>query len=97
LTDAVWGRALVTGDRDEHVRISVFPQTWIIHAMGLAHTAFISCVTGMNGGVLTGGGDNKVICWGLDGTIRAEYELSEGSCVRYIRSWKEFVVVCGEK
>ena len=97
LTDTVWGRALVSGDRDEHVRISVFPETWIIHAMGLGHTAFISCVTGVKGGVITGGGDKKVIYWGMDGLIKAEHEISEGSCVRCIRTWKDFVVVLGEK
>src|SRR5271169_3196036 len=61
LATAPWGRMLVTVDRDEHVRMSIFPQTWIIHAMGLGHTAFVSAVISIDDGIVTGGGDNRVI------------------------------------
>jgi tRNA (guanine-N(7)-)-methyltransferase subunit TRM82 len=92
-----WGRALVTVDRDEHVRISVFPQTWIIHAMGLGHTAFVSCVAAVDRGIVTGEGDNRVILWGFDGVLQLQYTISHGSCVRLIRPWKDMIVVVSEE
>ena len=97
LATTPWGRALVTVDRDEHVRISVFPQTWIIHAMGLGHTAFVSCVAAVEGGIVSGGGDNRVILWRFDGVFRTEHTISQGSCVRLIRRWKDMIVVVGEE
>ena len=97
LATTQWGRALVTVDRDEHIRISIFPQTWIIHAMGLGHTAFVSCVVAVDGGIVTGGGDNRVILWGFDGVLRMQCTISQGSCVRLIRPWKDMIVVVGEE
>src|SRR5277367_4409026 len=63
LAETKWGRVLVTGDRDEHVRISVWPGTWVIWGMGRGHEAFVSCVVGVEDGVVTGGGDCRVIKW----------------------------------
>lgn len=100
LSTAPWGgKLLVTVDRDEHVRISVFPETWIICAMGLGHTAFVSCVvtTEVDDGILSGGGDNRVILWNFNGVARAEYTITQGSCVRLLRCWKDMVVVVGER
>ena len=89
------GRFLVTVDRDEHVRISVFPETYIIHAMGLGHTAFVSAVVSVREGIISGGGDKRIIQWDVDGNNKAEYTCENGSCVRWIRKWKdEIVVVC---
>ena len=97
LGTAPWGRVLVTADRDEHVRISVFPQTWIIHAMGLGHTSFVSCVVAVQDGIVTGGGDNRVISWDFDGVLKKTYTISKGSCVRLIRHWNDVIVVVGEE
>jgi hypothetical protein len=96
LVSTPWGRALVTGDRDEHVRISVFPQTWIIHAMALGHTAFVSCVSGLERGFVSGDGDNRIISWDFNGVLCAEYSIHQGSCVRILRPWREFIVVVGD-
>lgn len=97
LANAPWGRVLVTVDRDEHVRISIFPETWVIHAMGLGHTAFGSCVTTIGERIITGGGDNRVISWGLNGALLAEHYISEGSCVRLLRPWKDVIFAVGEE
>lgn len=99
--DAPWGKFLVTGDRDEHVRISCFPETWVIAAMGLGHTAFVSALAGLPGkerspGVISGGGDKRVILWNLKGEKQAEHFIQKGSCVRFIRVFRSFVVVVGE-
>jgi tRNA (guanine-N(7)-)-methyltransferase subunit TRM82 len=97
LATAPWGRVLITVDRDEHVRMSIFPQTWIIHAMGLGHTAFVSSVVGVDDGVVTGGGDNRIILWDFNGVLRREHTVSYGSCVRLIRRYKDMIIVVGEQ
>lgn len=94
---APWGRVLVTVDRDEHVRISCFPQTWVIAAMGLGHTAFVTCVAEVEGGIVSGGGDRMVIKWDYAGGKRAEHDILQGTCVRLVRPWKDLVVVVGEE
>jgi hypothetical protein len=87
-------RFLVTVDRDEHIRFSVFPETYVIHAMGLGHTAFVSCVIATSEGVISGGGDNRVLKWDFHGVVREEYKVAERSCVRglYERNGQLFVV-----
>lgn len=97
LATASWGRALVTGDRDEHVRISVFPQTWVIHAMAMGHTAFLSSLLAVRQGIVSGGGDNRLILWDLDGNPLAEHTISHGTCVKLIRVWNDLIVAVGEK
>jgi hypothetical protein len=97
LATASWGRMLVTVDRDEHIRMSIFPQTWIIHAMGLGHTAFVSAVISVDDRIVTGGGDNRVISWDFNGVLREEYTISQGSCVRLIRRYKDMIIVVGEE
>jgi WD40 repeat protein len=87
------GRFLASVDRDEHVRISVFPETYIIYAMGLGHSAFVSAVLAVNECVISGGGDRKVIMWDIDGNQLDEYISVHGSCVRCIKRWKEEIVV----
>ena len=94
---APWGRILVTADRDEHVRVSCFPETWVIAAMGLEHTAFVSCVAEVNGGIVSGGGDKRVIKWDYAGRRLREHQISQGSCVRLVRPWRDLVVVVGER
>jgi len=97
LIDTRWGRALVTGDRDEHIRISVYPETHIIHAMGLGHASFLSEVVPLReGGIISGGGDMKVISWDENGNIRAEGSVEIGTCLRCIRQWRDMVFVVGD-
>ena len=84
-------------DRDEHVRISVFPETYIIYAVGLGHTAFVSAVASVGGRIVSGGGDRKVILWDVGGNVLGEYAFEHGSCVRCIRRYAENeIVVVGE-
>jgi WD40 repeat protein len=89
-------RFLVTVDRDEHIRFSVFPETFVIHAMGLGHTAFVSAVITTSEGVISGGGDNRVLKWDFNGVVRGEYKITEGSCVRGLYEWDGQLFVVGE-
>lgn len=93
----------MTGDRDEHIRISVYPETEVIHAMGLGHAAFLSAFlpvdrrVGRPAALVSGAGDRKVIRWDLEGRIVAEGRIQEGTCVRCIRgSGVDRLFVVGE-
>jgi WD40 repeat protein len=91
---------LVTGDRDEHVRISHYPETFIIHAMGLGHSAIVTCVVTIKNdqgdNYITGGGDNDVILWDFGGKVKGRCTISSGNCVRLLRSFKDCIIVVGE-
>jgi tRNA (guanine-N(7)-)-methyltransferase subunit TRM82 len=89
-------RFLVSADRDEHVRFSVYPETYVIYGMGLGHTAFVSSLLSTSSGVVSGGGDNRVICWDWNGGITGEYKIPQGSCVRGLWGWGDHVFVVGE-
>ena len=65
--------------------------------MALGHTAYVSALAEITGGFVSGGGDNRVISWDLNGVQKTEYSISEGSCIRAIRAWKESIAVVGEK
>ncbi|MBW0511007.1 hypothetical protein O181_050722 [Austropuccinia psidii MF-1] len=62
---------LVTADRDEHIRISRYPQAWSIVGYLLGHTKFVSALLWLNhlsndplkGRLLSGGGDNQIFVW----------------------------------
>ena len=58
---------ILTADRDEKIRISFFPQTFLIEHYLLGHTAFISCMDvsrNMNiSKCVTGSGDGTVRVW----------------------------------
>eukprot|EP00752_Nemacystus_decipiens_P010900 g9688.t1 len=61
------GTLLATADRAEHIRVSQFPRTTIVHAYLLGHKDFVSALAVVpgNGGVflLSGGGDGMVGLW----------------------------------
>ena len=97
LAKTKWGRVLVSGDRDEHVRISLWPETWVIWGMGLGHEAFVSCLAGIDGGVVSGGGDLRVIKWDFEGVKKGEHTISKGSCVRLLKVWQGLIVAVGER
>jgi WD40 repeat protein len=91
-------KILITGDRDEHIRISFFPETHIIHAMALEHSGIVSCLLKVHDYLfVSGGGDNEVILWDFNGKIKAKNSISSGSCVRLLRRWNDTVIAVGER
>ncbi|KAJ1927393.1 hypothetical protein IWQ60_002980 [Tieghemiomyces parasiticus] len=74
---------VVTGDRDEKIRISQYPNCYTIQAFALAHTAFVSAlaVPGWAAGpplLLSGGGDGRFIVWDyVRGLATQIWELSK--------------------
>ncbi|CAM9834811.1 unnamed protein product [Choristocarpus tenellus] len=60
------GGLLATGDRVEHIRVSEFPRTSIVHSYLLGHTDFVSAlatVPGHDSLLLSGGADGMIGLW----------------------------------
>ncbi len=58
---------LLTADRDEKIRISSFPQTYIIEGFLMGHEAYITSIdVTTNGLVVTSGGDCTIRLWNLE-------------------------------
>jgi len=56
-------RYIITGDRDEHIRVSRFPQSFVIEQFLLGHTAFVSHLAVHDDILVSGGGDSFVLVW----------------------------------
>ena len=57
---------VVTADRDEHVRVSHFPDAYDIHTVLLGHKVFVTAVaasTGRKGLVVSGDGKGEIRVW----------------------------------
>lgn len=67
---------LLTADRDEKIRISSFPRTFLVEGFLLGHEAYVSAVDAVaaDGLVATCGGDCTIRMWNLD-TQSQIYEL----------------------
>ncbi|KZT37736.1 hypothetical protein SISSUDRAFT_823919 [Sistotremastrum suecicum HHB10207 ss-3] len=66
---------IVTADRDEHIRISRYPQGFIVHRYCLGSTRFVSSLCDLgNGQLLSGGGEDVLRVW----------EWDSGECLRTI-------------
>ncbi|CBN79278.1 tRNA (guanine-n(7)-)-methyltransferase complex subunit, putative [Ectocarpus siliculosus] len=61
------GQLLATADRAEHIRVSQFPRTTIVHTYLLGHQDFVSALAAVPGEggtmLLSGGGDGRVGLW----------------------------------
>lgn len=56
---------LLTSDRDEKIRISCFPATYVIQGYLLGHEAFVSCFDVSDNLCMSGGGDGTIRVWDL--------------------------------
>ncbi|KAF3189711.1 tRNA (guanine-N(7)-)-methyltransferase non-catalytic subunit trm82 [Orbilia oligospora] len=55
---------IITADRDEHIRITNYPITHVIHGFCLGHTAFVNCLlVTKNNLLVSGGGDDWLGLW----------------------------------
>lgn len=71
---------ILTGDRDEHVRVSRgLPQAHVIENFCLGHAAFVSAMCLPEPGVLvSGGGDDDLFVWDwFTGSLKAKVPLLE--------------------
>jgi hypothetical protein len=72
----MFNNMLLTADRDEKIRISSFPRTFVVEGFLLGHEAYVSAVDVTNDGlVATCGGDCTIRMWNLDAQSQI-YELS---------------------
>ncbi|MFH4976220.1 hypothetical protein AB6A40_002929 [Gnathostoma spinigerum] len=60
------GRYVLTSDRDEKLRISRYPQTFVIHQYCLSHSSYINCVNVFKDVCFTSGGDGLILAWNID-------------------------------
>jgi len=57
---------IITVDRDEKIKISRFPQTYVVEHFFLGHSSFVSTICSMDDEIIaTTGGDSKVIFWNI--------------------------------
>ncbi|KAE9392325.1 WD40 repeat-like protein [Gymnopus androsaceus JB14] len=60
------GKYIVTADRDEHIRVSWFPQGFCIESFCLGHTQFVSAIhipSAHPDALISGGGDAELKIW----------------------------------
>lgn len=57
---------IVTADRDEHIRVTRYPQTYVIERWLFGHTEFVSCIEQIPWNtkqLISGGGDDFIALW----------------------------------
>ncbi|KAM3507081.1 hypothetical protein MY11210_007294 [Beauveria gryllotalpidicola] len=72
--DAQGRRYIITGDRDEHIRVSRYmPQAHVIHGYCLGHGEFVGAMavpSARRGLLVSGGGDEDLLVWDwVDGAL----------------------------
>ncbi|VDN05707.1 unnamed protein product [Thelazia callipaeda] len=60
------GRFLISADRDEKIRISRYPQCYIIHQFCLGHTSYVNSINSKGSLVFSAGGDGTLRVWNID-------------------------------
>lgn len=72
---------ILTADRDEHIKVSYYPQTFVVKHWLFGHEEFISSmvVPGFDAKLLiTAGGDNSIYLWNwLDNKLVSSFDFSE--------------------
>ncbi|CAM9300150.1 unnamed protein product, partial [Discosporangium mesarthrocarpum] len=78
------GGLLATGDRVEHIRVSEFPRTTVIHRYLLGHTDFVSAlatVPGQESLLLSGGADGMIGLWDVTSGERLSWIGVKSACL----------------
>jgi len=67
----------MTADRDEHIRVSRYPQSWVIEGFCLGHTAFVSRI------LVPGWAPQEMLSGGGDGWL-GRWRWADGKCLQRI-------------
>lgn len=72
---------IITADRDEHIRVTKYPQSYIIDNWLFGHLQFVSALALVSGSehlLLSGGGDDFVSLWDwTSATLKSKLDLRE--------------------
>ncbi|KHJ80577.1 hypothetical protein OESDEN_19745 [Oesophagostomum dentatum] len=60
------GRFLLAADRDEKIRVSRYPQAYVVQSFCLGHSAYVSSVAVYKNRVFSSGGDSIVHEWNIE-------------------------------
>nr|CAD2156615.1 unnamed protein product [Meloidogyne enterolobii] len=61
------GKFVLTADRDEKIRISRFPQTYVIEGFYFGHTSFVKSIAFIDDNkLISGGGDSIIYLWDIN-------------------------------
>ncbi|XP_057298093.1 tRNA (guanine-N(7)-)-methyltransferase non-catalytic subunit wdr4-like [Hydractinia symbiolongicarpus] len=69
---------IITGDRDEKIRVSCYPNAYTIHLYCLGHTKLVSCLLPFNDDILlSASADSTVKCWNFkEGTEISSLDIA---------------------
>lgn len=77
------GRFLISADRDEKIRISRYPQCYVIHRFCLGHLSYVNSIHTKDRFLFSSGGDGTLRVWDVsDGNQIAQYDCYEKKPVR---------------
>ena len=103
-------KQILSGDRDEKVRVTAFPNSYVLNGLLLGHTGFVSAVASNKEYCATASGDSSVRlwntskstseaeikCWNVD-SIAAVVAISEDNVVAFASDGANEVHVVSEK
>uniref|UniRef100_A0A1I7ZSX9 tRNA (guanine-N(7)-)-methyltransferase non-catalytic subunit n=1 Tax=Steinernema glaseri TaxID=37863 RepID=A0A1I7ZSX9_9BILA len=83
------GKFLLTGDRDEKLRIARYPQSYSISHFCLGHSSYVKSIQVLDNLVFTSGGDSTIRVWDLlSGETVAVSDRLDELAVRFIRAFR---------
>uniref|UniRef100_A0A0R3RU87 tRNA (guanine-N(7)-)-methyltransferase non-catalytic subunit n=1 Tax=Elaeophora elaphi TaxID=1147741 RepID=A0A0R3RU87_9BILA len=79
-------RFLTSADRDEKIRISRYPQCYVIHRFCLGHTSYVNSIQSKGTLLFSSGGDGTLRVWDMeDGKQIAQCDCLEKKAIRRCR------------
>lgn len=81
---ALIGGVIASGDRDNKIRLSKYPLSYVIEAFCLGHEEFVTSVCWWGDRLLSGSGDGSVRMWDRDGTSVGINKIGESDVVKQV-------------
>jgi tRNA (guanine-N(7)-)-methyltransferase subunit TRM82 len=83
ITDIVCSEnVIVTSDRDEKIRVTRYPETFVIETYLLGHLSFVSSICFLNEFLLSGGGDPDIYLW----DVKSGKCISKANVIDFLKS-----------